>query len=277
MKITCRKIPAHTVYVLMLAQNYSVNSMCTQVYNPVKVVSQSDDAVSTPIDDKASLPPSLISKSTNSPLLPPEDSISDSTNANSVPDDANSVPHSADSTPDTADSIPDNANSLPDPTNSIRDIAESVPDIVDSIPDTTNSILDTTNSVPDVEATSSVPTSGVEPKLDHEPVSLPLDSDATVADPVLNQDTVFIDYMNQPDPLESMSSPQRKDAEPRRAAGSFDITGADPIASSGDHAIDSDDVAIAPEANEDTELEISHLVHDWMDKVICTRMQLKHK
>ena len=255
--------------------------MCTQVYHPVKVVSQSDDA------DEASLPPSLISKDTNPPLLPPgnsEDSVSDSTNAKtSVPDTINSVPHSADSTPDTTDSIPDNANSLPGPTNPIPDIAKSVPDIGDSIPDnansipdTANSIPDTTNSVPDIEATNTVPTSSVEAKLDHEPASLPPESVATVADPVVDQDTVFIDYMNQPDPLESMSSPQRKDAEPRRAAGSFDITGADPIASSGDHAIDSDDVAIAPEANEDTELKISHLVHDWMDKVICAHMQLKH-
>ena len=206
----------------------------------------------------------------------PEDSISNSTNANSRPDTANSVPYSASSTPDTTDSIPDNANSIPGTANSVLDIADSVPDIVDSIPHSANSIPDTTNSVPDIEATNTVPTSSLEPKLDHEPASLAPDLDATVADPAVDQDTVFIDYMNQPDPLEQLNRSQRKDAEPRRAAGSFEITGADPIATSGDHAIDSNDVAVAPEANEDTELEISHLVHDWMDKVICTHIQLKH-
>jgi len=54
---------------------------------------------------------------------------------------------------------------------------------------------------------------------------------------------------------------------PRSAASSSSVTGADPIASSGDLAIDSSDVIIKPEDVEEDTLEIAHLNHDWLDKV----------
>ena len=198
---------------------------------------QSDKTVSTAVEEETSIPQS-ISEDTNPQLLP----LDGSNSAYSIPDTTKIT-----SIPDTPSSMPDTAN---------------------SIPVTTGSIPDTANLVPDIEATNSVPTSTVEPKM--EPVILTPNSapDATIPDPMLDEeDTEFIDFMNQPEPVEQMSSSQRMDAEPRRAAASFNISGADPITSSDDHAIDSNDVVVVQEATEDTELEISHLVHDWMDKV----------
>ena len=181
------------------------------------------------------------------------DTESDKTVPTSVEEEASLPPSSTlkDTDPPVDDS--NSANSIPDATKSVPDITDSIPDTAGSIP---GSIPDTANLVPNIEATNSVTLT---------PNSV---SDAAVPDPVVDQDTEFIDFMNQPEPVEQMSSSQRRDAEPRRAAASFTISGADPITSSGDHAIDSNDVTVVPEATEDTELEISHLVHDWMDKVL---------
>ena len=260
-----------------------------QVYNPVKILSQSDEADEATVEEQASL---SIPKDTNPQPL------NDSNSANSIPDampetqsdkhvsttveEETSLPSS--STPEDTNPqlLPmddsNSANSISDTTKSIQDTADSIPDTTNSVPDTTNSapdtadstpgsITDTANVVPNIET---IPTSGVEPKMEGvtcTPNSVP---DATVPDPMLEEDTEFIDYMNQPEPVELTSSSQGRDAaEPRRAAASFNISGADPIASSGDHAIDSNDVVVVPEATEDTELEISHLVHDWVDKVVC--------
>lgn len=187
-----------------------------------------DEAVSTATEKEASLPlSSSIPEDPHSQSL----SVADSSVANSAPT--------------TAESIPGTTNSMPCTAN--------------FIPDITDSILDTENSLPNTEPVSSVPTT-----------STKIEDVTPNPDPILetpNQDTEFIDYMYQPDPLEKSTSLQQRDTESRRAATSFSISGADPIANSGDHAIDSDDVTVLPEATENNELEISHLVHDWIDKV----------
>ena len=205
------------------------------MYNPVKVLSQSNE--SAPSDHVMEMESSLPSSS----------STSEDTNSQSslVATDSN-----------TANTTPDTANSVPDSTS--------------SIPDTVKSIQDTTDSIPDTKVIDSELIPHVEPNV--EPVAITPDSvsDTTNPDPVLetaNQETEFVDYMNKPDPIEPASISERRAADPRKAATSFNISGADPIASSGDHAIDSDDVIVIPEATEDSEVEISHLVHDWIDKV----------
>lgn len=201
------------------------------MYNPVKILSQSDDeTVSAPSEKESSSPPSSTSEGTN----PQSSPMADSSVGNSVPITTKSVP-------DTANPVIDTANSVPD----------------------------ITNSSPNTEPVASVPTPKVEPKI--ESVTSSSVSDTPNHDPLLetpDQEPDFIDYMNQPDPTEQSNTSERRDAEPRRAAASFNISGADPIASSGDHAIDSNDVIVVPEATENNELEISHLVHDWMDKVL---------
>lgn len=207
------------------------------MYNPVKILSQSDET-------EASLPPSSTPEDTNLQSPP----AADSTIANSVPNTTNSVLV-------TESPLLNVTNSKPDTANSKSDTANSIPDIASSVPAT--------------EPVAAVPTATVEPKIvpaDSNSVSDTPNHDSVLETP--NEDTEFIDYMNQPDPLEQSSSSEQRDTGPRRAAASFNITGADPIASSGDHAIDSDDVVVLPEATKDTELEISHLVHDWMDKVL---------
>ena len=155
------------------------------------------------------------------------------------------------------------------------DTKSSIPNTTDSIPDTTNSIPD---SIPVSEVMDSVPTDNVESNIKPNTITPSSGSDTANPDPILEtpnqENTEFIDYLKQPQPVKETNNLQRRDTEPRRAAASFSISGADPIISSGDHAIDSDDVVIVPEATEDEELEISYLVHDWIDKVrivYCTR------
>ena len=222
------------------------------MYNPIKILSQSDEAVSTATEKEALLPPSSTAEDTNLQSLP----VGDSGIANSVPNTTNSVLTTESPLLNVTNSKPDTANSKSDTVNSIPDIA---------------------SSLPDTEPVAAVPTDTAEPKIvpaDSNSVSDTPNHDSVLETP--NEDMEFIDYMNQPDPLEQSCSSERRDTEPRRAAASFNITGADPIASSGDHAIDSNDVIILPEATEDTELEISHLVHDWIDKVLACYIVLVH-
>ena len=213
------------------------------MYNPIKILSKSDETVSTATEKEASLPPS------------------------SKPEDANlQSPPVAESS--IANSVPITTNSVLAAENSILDSTNAKSDIVNSKPDTANLTPDIADSSHDAEPVAAVPTPIIEPKIKPAPsISV---SDTPNHNSVLetpNTNTEFIDYMNQPDPLEQSNTSDRRDAEPRRAAASHNVTGADPIASSGDHAIDSDDVVVLPETTKDTELEISHLVHDWLDKV----------
>jgi len=147
----------------------------------------------------------------------------------------------------------------------------------DPIPDTKDSELENTS-----DAISDAQTAGVTPNLQN--VS---DSHASVPNSIIpmphSQSAIPVDLQNTEMITESKATncavsadttpicttPQTtpRSAGPRRAASSSSVIGADPIASSGDIAIDSDDVVVMPKDVEDDVLEIAHLNHDWLDKV----------
>ena len=166
-------------------------------------------------------------------------------------------------------------NSVPDTVTKMTEIARSP----DPIPDTKDSELENTS-----DAISDAQTAGVTPNLQN--VS---DSHASVPNSIIpmphSQSAIPVDLQNTEMITESKATncavsadttpicttPQTtpRSAGPRRAASSSSVIGADPIASSGDIAIDSDDVVVMPKDVEDDVLEIAHLNHDWLDKVSC--------
>ena len=134
---------------------------------------------------------------------------------------------------------------------------EPVPDT-----DTTSSIPDcpSTNSILDSQSANSVNLQNTEVVPDSQTTNSTLSTDAipSTSDVTTPEGKV----------IPSSQTTPRSDG-PRRAASSSSVAGADPIASSGDLAIDSDDVIVMPEDVEDDVLEIAHLNHDWLDKVPC--------
>jgi len=183
------------------------------------------------------------------------------------------VPHSI---PDTqpGSSIPDaiaktaEIGITPDPIPDAKDSKlenNSTTDSSDAMPDSqTADITPELQGVPDSKPDSTIPMPDCQST---NPVNTELDSQTTNSAISAAPAPSTNDIATQEDqPIPSPHTTPRC-AGPRRAASSSSVIGADPIASSGDLAIDSDDVIIMPEDVEDDVLEIPYLNHDWLDKV----------
>ena len=223
-----------------------------QVYNPVKRLDKLDSAV---VEEPETSVESSVPVESNPQILP-ESKLQDSTQpVNCVSDTVTKMTEIAktpDPIPDAKDSeIENTSDAMPDaPTTGVNPDPQNVPDSHASVPDSTIPMPDSQSANPvDFQNTEMVP--------DSQTTNCAVSADIT---PNSNEITTRED---QPIPLTPRS------AGPRRAASSSSVIGADPIASSGDLAIDSDDVIVMPKDVEDDVLEIAHLNHDWLDKVPC--------